>query len=82
MKTEDKQNAIRERDEAVNRSCHDLTEEELTRVSGGSIEDAMKRLMDGMKIFNSCEGENDYQINEKTRERLRQGIDPYRKEER
>ena len=82
MKTEDKQNAIRERDEAVNRSCRDLAEEELTRVSGGSIEDAMKRLMDGMKISNSCEGGNDYQIEEKTREMLRQGIDPYRKEER
>ena len=56
-----------------------LTDEELVQVSGSSIADSLKKLLDGMKIDNGTDDGGGYQIDEKTREMIRQGIDPYKK---
>ena len=54
-----------------------LTDEELVQVSGSSIADSLKKLLDGMKIDNGTDDGGGYQIDEKTREMIRQGNDPY-----
>ena len=54
-----------------------LTDEELVQVSGSSIADSLKKLLDGMKIDSDTDDGGGYQIDEKTREMIRQGNDPY-----
>ena len=54
-----------------------LTHDELTQVTGGSLADSLKKLQDGMKIDNGTDDSGGYQIDEKTREMIRHGIDPY-----
>ena len=54
-----------------------LTDDELTQVTGGSMADSLKKLLDGMKIDRGTDDSGGYQIDEKTREMIRQGIDPY-----
>ena len=54
-----------------------LTDEELVQVTGGSLADSLKKLQDGMKIDSGTDDSGGYQIDEKTREMIRQGIDPY-----
>ena len=54
-----------------------LTDEELVQVTGGSLADSLKKLQDGMKIDSGTDHSGGYQIDEKTREMIRQGIDPY-----
>ena len=54
-----------------------LTDEELVQVTGGSLADSLKKLQDGIKIDSGTDDGGGYQIDEKTREMIRQGIDPY-----
>ena len=54
-----------------------LTEEDLEQVTGGSLADSLKKLQDGMKIDSGTDDSGGYQIDEKTREMIRHGIDPY-----
>ena len=58
-----------------------LTDEELVQVKGGSLADSLKKLQDGMKIDSGTDDSGGYQIDEKTREMIRQGIDPYQQED-
>ena len=54
-----------------------LTDEELVQVTGGSLADSLKKLQDGMKIDSGTDDSGGYQIDEITREMIRQGINPY-----
>ena len=54
-----------------------LTDEELVQVTGASLADSLKKLQDGMKIDSGTDDSGGYQIDEKTREMIRQGINPY-----
>ena len=56
-----------------------LIDEELTQVTGGSMADSLKKLQDGMKIDSGTDDSSAQQIDEKPREMIRQGIDPYKK---
>ena len=58
-----------------------LTDDELTQVTGGSMADSLKKLQDGMKIDSGTDDSGGYQIDDKTREMIRQGINPYQKGE-
>ena len=77
MKTKEELNKLKEEVEAVNEKLHELTEEELEQVTGGSFADSLKKLQDGMKIDSGTDDSGGYQIDEKTREMIRHGIDPY-----
>ena len=77
VKTQEELNALKEEVETVSKKLHELTEEELEKVSGSSIVDSLKKLQDGMKIDSSSDDSGGYQIGEEIREKIRQGINPY-----
>ena len=77
MKTPEEFNALKEEFETLNKKLAELTDEELVQVTGGSLADSLKKLQDGMKIDSGTDDSGGYQIDEKTREMIRQGIDPY-----
>ena len=77
MKAKEELNALKKEVEALNKKLAELTEEELAQVTGGSLADSLKKLQDGMKIDSGTDDSGGYQIDEKTREMIRQGIDPY-----
>ena len=77
MKTKEELNALKEEVETLNKKLAELTDEELAQVSGSSIADSLKKLLDGMKIDSGNDDGVGYQIDEKTREMIRQGNDPY-----
>ena len=56
-----------------------LSDDALAQVSGGSMADSLRKLQEGMKINSGSDDSGGYQIDEKTREMIRQGIDPYQK---
>ena len=56
-----------------------LSDDALAQVSGSSLADSLRKLQEGMKINSGSDDSVGYQIDEKTREMIRQGIDPYQK---
>ena len=43
MKTKEERNALKEEVETLNKKLHELTEEELAQVSGGSVPDVISK---------------------------------------